>query len=114
MTSVHVDVTEGIKILSCYALTPKGSTTGMLEISVVKKAIPLKFYCQECASNIQNTDIIILCGVCGSKVPLSDAFGGMDGGGLYCKEHAVECFGTEKIYAVSEIIDQIKIKEERR
>jgi hypothetical protein len=110
MCSVHVDVTEGIKILSCYAINAKGSTTGMLEMSVVKKTIPLQFYCQECSSKVENTDIVFLCGICGKQIPLVEAFASSDGGGLYCHEHALESYGEERIFPLADMMGSIKIK----
>jgi hypothetical protein len=110
MSNVHVDVTAGIKILSCYGLSSKGSTTGMLELTVVKKTIPLQFYCQECDSQVENTDIVILCGICGKQIPLTDAFTNPESGGLYCKEDAEEKFGADFIIPVKTSLDTIKIK----
>jgi hypothetical protein len=106
---VYVDLTEGVKILSCIGIGPKGMTTGMLEISLIKKSIPAQFFCNECGSQVENTDIIILCGVCGKEVPFLEAWSSEETGGLYCEKDVKEKFESS-CKQVKDIASTVKVK----
>ena len=110
-SNVYIDTSEGVKILSCLGLTGSGVSSGLFELVVVSKKIPLKFFCLECNRQVENTDIVILCGVCGEFIPLHESWLSIKSGGLYCETDIKKLFDVDSIHPVREILTDIVIQQ---
>lgn len=65
---------------------------------------PHNYFCKRCRQNIEEKDIMVMCGDCGKTLPLEEIFRIKDRGGLYCRkdlDKIIERYPDEKIVFLS-------------
>lgn len=87
-TTVVLDLTEIVKILSSFGYNTKGLSLGVSSLSVTgaKKFKP-KFFCTSCNKQVPVTELHSLCHYCGIIIPLNKAYVVSRSGGVYCEDH---------------------------
>jgi hypothetical protein len=110
MSTVYIDATEGIRVLSYLSLSPSGLRTGVMELAQLKKEIKLSFYCIECQCQVPFEDIVGICGICGEQIPALSCFITASSGGVYCEKNAIEVFGATNIISLKKFIETGTVK----